>query len=137
MQALLARVKDSPVVNSLRADWLKLLANRQQWEMFDAEYPQFVGDDPELACLSLRSRVRAGNLEAQEKARALWFSGRDQPETCAQLYEVLAERRLLPEADVWARIRLALELGNTGVARRVAEYLPVKARWRGAIACRR
>ena len=26
--------------------------------------------------------------------------------------------------DVWARIRLALEAGNTGVARRVAEYLP-------------
>ena len=48
VQALLARAKDSPVVNSLRADWLKLLANRQQWDMFDAEYPQFVGDDPEL-----------------------------------------------------------------------------------------
>ncbi len=136
VQALLTRVKDSPVVNSLRADWLKLLANRQQWEMFDAEYPQFVGDDPELACLSLRSRVRAGNPEAQEKARALWFSGRDQPETCAPLYEALAERRLLSEADVWARIRLALELGNTGVARRVAEYLPVKERPDGAVLSR-
>lgn len=136
VQALLTRLRDSPVSNSLRADWLKLLANRQQWEMFDAEYPQFVGDDPELLCLSLRSRLRAGNPEAQEKARALWLSGRDQPEACTPLYDALAERRLLSEAEIWARIRLALELGNTGVARRVAEYLPAKERPDGAVLSR-
>ena len=40
VQALLARIKDGPAANSLRTDWLKLLANRQQWEQFDAEYAQ-------------------------------------------------------------------------------------------------
>src|SRR5476651_2218377 len=63
VQALLARVKDGPVSNSLRTDWLKLLANRQQWDLFDTEFAQFVGDDAELACYSLQSRSRDGNLE--------------------------------------------------------------------------
>jgi soluble lytic murein transglycosylase len=108
VQALLARVKDGPVSNSLRTDWLKLLANRQQWDLFDAEFAQFVGDDAELLCLSLQNRARSGNLEALEKARSLWFSGRDQPETCTPLFDTLAERKMLSENDVWARIRLAL-----------------------------
>lgn len=136
VQALLARVKDGPVSNSLRTDWLKLLANRQQWDMFDAEYAQYVGDDVELLCLSLQDRARSGNLEALEKARTLWFSGRDQPENCTPLFDVLAERKMLPEADVWTRIRLALEAGNTGVVRRVAEYLPAKEQLDGATLAR-
>ena len=136
VQALLARVKDGPVSNSLRTDWLKLLAGRQQWEMFEAEYAQFVGDDVELLCLSLQARARSGSLEALEKARTLWFSGRDQPESCTPVFDVLAERKMLAENDVWARIRLALEGGNTGVARRVAEYLPVKEQPDGAALAR-
>ncbi len=127
VQAMLARLQDSPVSSSLRSDWLKLLAGRQQWDLFDAEYPQLVGEDAELLCYSLQSRLRAGGVEALSYARVLWFSGRGQPESCAPLFEALAERKQLTENDVWARIRLALEAGNTGVARRAAEYLPVKA----------
>jgi soluble lytic murein transglycosylase len=110
----------------LRTDWLKLLAGRQQWDLFDAEYPQLVGDDIELLCDSLQSRLRAGGGEALSYARTLWFSGRDQPESCTPLFDALAERKQLTEDDVWARVRLALEAGNTGVARRAAEYLPAK-----------
>jgi soluble lytic murein transglycosylase len=126
VQAMLARLQDSPVSNSLRTDWLKLLAGKQQWDAFDAEYPQLVGDDTELLCYSLQSRLRAGGAEALSYARALWFNGRDQPESCAPLFDALAERKQLMEDDVWARVRLALEAGNTGVARRAAEYLPAK-----------
>ena len=126
VQALLERVKDVPVSGSLRTDWLKLLARKQQWELFEAEYAQMAGDDAELACYSLQNRVRAGGVEALTNARSLWFSGRDQPESCNPLFDALVERKELTEDDLWARIRLALEAGNTGVARRVAEYLPAK-----------
>ena len=126
IQALLARFNDGPVSNSLRADWLKVLGMRQQWDMFDAEYPQLIGEDAELLCYSLQSRLHAGGTEALSYARALWFSGREQPDSCHALFDALAERQLLTVDDVWARIRLALEAGNAGVARRTAEYLPAK-----------
>ncbi len=128
VRALLERVKDGPVSNSLRVDWLRRLAQKQQWDLFDAEFPQLTGDDVELLCYSLQSRLHAGGAEALSYARTLWFSGRDQPESCAPLFDALAERKQFTDDDVWARIRLALEAGNTGVARRAAEYLPAKER---------
>ena len=124
VRVLLERVKDSPVAASLRADWLRLLATRQQWDLFDAEYPQSAGDDVELLCYTLQSRWRAGNEEALSYARRLWNSGREQPDSCYTLFHILAERQVLSAEDVWGRIRQALEAGNTGVARRAAEFLP-------------
>ncbi len=127
VQAMLARIQDGPVSNSLRTDWLKQLAVKQQWELFDSEYPQLVGDDTELLCYSLQNRLRSGGVEALNYARALWFSGRDQPESCTPLFDALGRaQQQLSEDDVWARVRLALESGNTGVARRAADYLPAK-----------
>ena len=126
VQALLERTKDAPVAVSLRADWLRLLATRQQWEQFDAEYTQAPGEDVELLCYTLQSRWRAGKEEALSYARRLWFSGRDRPDSCAPMFDALAQRSQLGPDDVWARIRLALEAGNAGVARRAAEYLPAK-----------
>jgi soluble lytic murein transglycosylase len=126
VRAMLERLQDGPVVNSLRTDWLKQLAVKQQWDLFDAEYPQLEGNDPELLCYSLQSRLRTGGAEALSYARTLWFSGRDQPESCTPLFDALAGNNQLSVEDVWARIRLALEAGNTGVARRTAEYLPQK-----------
>src|SRR5476651_1077135 len=91
VQAMLARLQDGPVSNSLRTDWLKLLAGKQQWDLFDAEYPQLVGDDAELLCDSLQSRLRSGGVEALSYARTLWFSGRDQPDSCTPLFDALAD----------------------------------------------
>jgi soluble lytic murein transglycosylase len=60
IQALIERLKDGPMGDRLRADWLKLLGMRQQWELFDAEYPQLVTDDTELLCF----RCKAGCARA-------------------------------------------------------------------------
>jgi len=124
VRALLVLLRDGPVAARLRADWLKVLGMKQQWELFDTEYPQLVNEHAELACYALQSRLRIDAEAALRAARAFWFSGREQPESCNALFETLAERGHLTVDDVWARIRLALEAGNTGVARRVAEYLP-------------
>ena len=124
VQALLARLRDGPLADRLRADWLKVLGLKQQWELFDAEYPQLVNEDAELGCFALQSKLRADADAALRAARELWFNGREQPDSCNALFQTLAEREQLTVDDAWARIRLALEAGNTGVARRVAEYLP-------------
>ena len=124
VQALLARMQDGPVSNSLRIDWLKALAAKEEWELFDAEYPQLAGEDTELTCYALRSRLRAGGGDALNQARTLWFTGRDMPDSCTYVFDTLVASQRLTVDDIWARIRLALEAGNTGVARRVAEYLP-------------
>ena len=126
IRALIERLKDGPTSERLRVDWLKLLGMRQQWEAFDAEYREVASEDLELQCYALQSRLRGGGREALAAARALWFTGRDTPESCNALFNALLERGQLTAADTWARIRLALEAGNTGVARRLDEHLPGK-----------
>lgn len=120
----IAAHEDSAVSDRLRGDWLKLLGSRQRWDLFDAEFPRFVRDDLEITCYSLQSRLRSNPSQALVEARPLWFIGRDLPESCTPLFAALVAEKQLSAEDLWTRMRLALEAGQVGVARRVADYLP-------------
>ena len=74
VRIFLARPEDTPVIGQLRAEWLKLLGKKQQWDMFDAEYPRLLNEDVELACYALQSRLRSQGLVALRDARKLWFT---------------------------------------------------------------
>lgn len=123
IRAFLAVYRDSPLSERLRADWLKLLGKNQQWEMFDAELPQLVRDNIEITCYALQSRVRH-DTQALREARPLWFVSHNIPESCNPLFDALVEAKMLSADDLWTRIRFALEAGQVGLARRVAESLP-------------
>lgn len=123
IRAFLAANRDSPLSERLRADWLKLLGKNQQWDLFDAELPRLVGDDIEMTCYALQSRVRH-DTHALREARPLWFVSQTIPASCNPLFDALVEAKMLSADDLWARIRLALETGQVSQARRVAESLP-------------
>lgn len=123
IRAFLDTYRDSPLSERLRADWLKLLGKNGQWEMFDAELPRLVNEDLEITCYALQSRVWH-DPSALREARALWFVSRNIPESCNPLFAALVEAKMLSTDDLWTRIRLALEAGQVGQARRVAESLP-------------
>jgi soluble lytic murein transglycosylase len=124
VRALLKRVQNSPLSDRLRIDWLKTLGAQEQWDLFDAEYPHYTGDDPEITCDALHSKLRDDMADALRGARALWFTGRELPDACNSLFDSLAAVDALTPADIWTRIRLALAAGNTGVAGRAAQFLP-------------
>jgi soluble lytic murein transglycosylase len=123
IRAYLAAHRDTPLSDRLRADWLRQLGRAQQWELFDAEYPQLVADDVELTCYALQSRVRLDALALRE-ARPLWFVARELPDSCNPLFTALAAAQQLSVEDVWTRVRLALEAGQVTLAGRVAAMLP-------------
>jgi len=124
VRGFLAAYRDTSVAERLRTDWVRLLGRTQQWDLFDEELPQVTGDDLEIACYALQSRVRGNPADALRDARALWFTARDVTESCAPLYGTLVANGQLSVDDVWNRMRLALEAGQVTVARRVAVWLP-------------
>ena len=124
LRAFTSTHRDSSLSERLRNDWLKLVGRKQQWDLFDAEFPQLVRDDIEITCYSLQSRLRSAETEALAAARALWFVGRESPESCAPLFTALVARKQLSTDDVWMRVRLGLEAGQVGLARRAAKFLP-------------
>ena len=124
VRAFLAAQRDGPLAEPLRNEWLKTLGKRGDWELFNAELPLLVGDDVEITCYALQSRQRVSPIEALSEARPLWFVARDLPDSCSPLFDLLVTAGMLSIDDLWTRIRLALEVGQVGLARRVAAWLP-------------
>lgn len=120
----LARHPGSFIAESLRADWLKSLGARQAWPAYLAEYPRLQRPDAAHQCFAYRAEWARGDRRHQREALALWFTGRDMPSVCTPLFEQLMQAGLLGEEDIWRRLRLALDAGNPGVARTVAQALP-------------
>jgi len=128
IQAFLVRNSDSYVSDRLRIEWLKSLGRQKHWDLFLAQYPQLLNEDSDITCYQLQARLESlpADLSPLAEARRLWFNGSDLPNSCKQLFERLADEKLLSVDDVFVRIRLALEAGNVSVARYSSEYLPSK-----------
>ena len=129
VRAFLKLHADLPLADRLRGEWLKSLGRRQAWDLFAAEYPALAAPDVELACdaaqLRLAHKNDAGDLS---EVRRIWFSGREQPESCQPVFAALLAQGALTARDVWARFRLAHEAGNFRLAARIAAELPSSER---------
>lgn len=123
VKSFLSRSEDTPVIDRLRGEWLKLLGKEQQWELFDSEYPRLLNEDTELACYALQSRRRSQEQAALRETRGLWFNGKDQPEGCSVLFESALFANIISEQDILRRLRLALEAGNVSLAQKLADRL--------------
>ncbi len=128
IQNFLARYNNSLVSDRLRADWLRQLAKDRDWPGFLREYPRLTTEDPELVCFSYQARLARGESGILTQARPLWFTAQVLPESCLPLFEQMFKKDMLSEEDSWARIRLALEIGNLSGAGMLLGYLPVAQR---------
>ena len=126
IKQFLSRFGAFPLADKLRAGWLKLLGKNQEWDNFSAEYPKLVAEDLEITCYALQARLSVDAAQALKEARAIWFTGKSTPDSCAPLFFRLVDERILQTDDVWARLRLALEAGNTSLAHSVNAYLPLE-----------
>lgn len=120
---------DTPLSDRLRADWIKALGRQQNWAQLLEEYPALVNnDDAEVTCYALQARLNLGDGDASRDALRKWLTGGELPSACKPVFDALAMAGTLKVEDVWARVRLGLELGNIGTARQAAEYLPESQR---------
>lgn len=127
IQAFLARPDDTPVIDKLRTEWLKLLGKNQQWETFTAEYPHLLNEDTELTCYALQARRYFKGEDVLHEVRGLWLSsGKEFPESCGPLFDAAIVSGIISEADVWQRVRQALEAGSVSLARHLSTKLPAE-----------
>jgi soluble lytic murein transglycosylase len=129
IRAFLARGDETPVLDNLRGEWLKLLGKRRQWGIFSEEFPRLVNEDAEVSCYAMQARLHAHDNEALQEARKLWLTGSEElPESCGPVFNAAITGGNITEADIEARVRLALEAGNTTLASQVSQRLPSKRR---------
>jgi soluble lytic murein transglycosylase len=124
VRAFLERQAGSYLADRLRADWLKELGRRGDWQGFDRELPPLVQDDLEIRCYAWLSRLSRGDDSAHEEARAIWLEPRDLPENCHALADRISSAGRFTVDDVWRRARMLLENSQLNPARRALAHLP-------------
>jgi soluble lytic murein transglycosylase len=118
----LARYDGSAIADRLRNDWLLELGKAGDWVTFDEQYPLFaLDDDTQLKCYALTSKALKNQKVAAE-ARALLVEPKNYGNGCTGLISTLAQNGQFSVDDIWAQIRLAVEVGLPGIARKVAVF---------------
>lgn len=121
IRAYLARPDDTPLIDRMRAEWLKILGRKQQWGLFDSEYPRLIAADSDLNCYALQSRMRSQDV--MREVHDLWFSAKDIPESCSVLFDAAISAGAISQQDIWQRLRQALETGNLTLAKSLSGKL--------------
>jgi len=128
MQAALQSMADQPAGRWLRTAWLNELAKREDWRNFRADYRP--SDDVGLRCADLRARMDSAPGEDAKwiaDAKALWLTGDSLPARCDQAMARLAELGSLDDPLRWQRIDLAVQEGDVGLIRSIAQGLAPEA----------
>src|SRR4029077_15030804 len=90
VEAFMSDYRDTLLAERVRADWLRTLGRNQDWEAFEREYRKLAVEDVELACYAQQARLALHNDQSALKdARALWFQGSAQPDSCAPLFDTM------------------------------------------------
>jgi len=131
VQAFLSKYADYPFAERVRIEWLKSLGKREAWSQFFNELPNLNKDDAAVSCYAAYGRYVQGETGALDVAKPLWMIGNDQPSNCDKLFAAMQDNGVLTDADVWARMRLALQANRMSVAKSAARYLsdPLNVTW--------
>ncbi len=144
IMTFLSRPEDTPLINRMRMEWLKMLGKKRRWVTFSAQYPRLTSTEPELVCYNLQARQyqlttktpaedvqevpgppEAPNFAELHEARQLWLAAKEEmPDSCTPLFNAAIANGIISEADIAARLHLALESGNVSLAKQLSKKLP-------------
>jgi soluble lytic murein transglycosylase len=123
LTAFFSRWRGTYVEDRLRNDWLLELGKRNDWLNFAAEQPRFrMNDDREVTCYALMLEQRAGK-DVHDAALENWLAQRDSDDGCALMATALLEARQFTPADVWRKLRIAIDATRHRAARQAATLL--------------
>jgi soluble lytic murein transglycosylase len=114
-----------PVGSELRRSWLESLAQRNAWETFLAVFHE-AGATDALRCQALTARIAtAQTAQLGPQLVRQWLTTHEIPE-CEGPYAWGADHGLITADLIERRARLALQAGNTGLARKLLARLPAE-----------
>jgi len=122
MSQFLARYRDWSFTPSLETAWLRSLGQRGEF----ATLSRYGRDsrDTQVRCWLARADIRAGALQGLEaRVAELWLVGRSQPDVCNPAFAWWRSQGHPSTGQAWQRFELAMNAGETGLARYLRRYL--------------
>ena len=125
--AFLTQQGERPVTRALRAAWLAHLAARQAWPTFLAQYREDRDTQSTLRCHWLAARIAQGQVDGlAEELTDTWLTAKSLPDACDPALDWWGARGGPGDMLVERRARLALDAGEAGLARFLAQSLPAE-----------
>ena len=125
IEAFLKQHGSAPYARTLRGTWLMTLAQRRDWEPYLAAYREDVDKAVAALCNALAARVALGRTDGLAAAvTEAYLSPRSVPAACDPAFDWLRAQGGLTPALIEQRTRLALGVGDAGLARFLAKSLP-------------
>ena len=120
IQGFLNRYAGTYQEDRLRNDWLLLLGKQRDWNTFSQVYPKFrMRDDKSVTCYALLADALQGRgaPNVGQQVRDLWLAQKDADDGCTTAAGQLYANKLITDADVWRRARVATESNRQKAAR--------------------
>ncbi|NCA71076.1 MAG: lytic murein transglycosylase, partial [Sphingobacteriia bacterium] len=127
IESFLARFPRTPLATRLRPVYLARLADSGRW----LDYARVDRPDESTArqCLYLRALIETDRAaEAFAQVPPLWLSAQSQPEACNPVFNAWQTAGGLTHEQIRARFRLAMEAGETALARELTRLMPAAER---------
>ncbi len=122
VEAFLKRYHGTVAGRQLHKQWLRELADQEAWKRFLQDYDPQVASDS-LRCYYLQAlHARGFQQAAVERTPELWLSGRSMPDSCDPVFERWEAAGGKTDALVWQRVGLALDNGDTVLARYLSNH---------------
>lgn len=121
--------KDTPLANHLNRTWLNHLAKKQRWSEYLTHYAKHPVLSTRFICqqqLALLDGTPEQKKEALKKAKELWLVGNSQPKACDPLFKAWMKTGHPTSAEAHQRFWLALDQGNTKLARYIDKKVSAK-----------
>jgi soluble lytic murein transglycosylase len=135
IQQFLARYAGTYQEDRLRNDWLLLLGQHRDWDLFAQEYPRLrMKDDREVRCYALllqAQRDPASVAAVAEEVRRNWLAQRADDDGCTLAAATLLSQDLGPHrlttADAWRKARQSVEANRPRAAAAALEIVKPEA----------
>lgn len=121
----------TPLSYRIRTQWLYRLAEDQRWDQYLKVYKHQGG--AKLRCAYLHAKLATDNSrktesEVLQATQKLWLSGKDHPGECDEVFHKFENSKYLTGPLIWERIELAMDRGNTSLAKELSKKLGSKGR---------
>ena len=129
MSRFLGRYRDWSFAPGLETAWLRSLGRRGEWTAL-SHYGR-ESNDTRVRCWLARADIRSGSTDGlEDRVAELWLVGQSQPDVCNPAFDWWRAQGYPSAAQGWQRFELAMNAGQTGLARYLRRYLnPERREW--------
>ncbi|MGS2718734.1 transglycosylase SLT domain-containing protein [Eionea flava] len=112
----LKQYENSYLATRLRVKWLYHLAELKNWPDYKRYYRDSV-KKTDLKCLSLQAQIYSDGTLDTDTVDQLWLSSQSRPKACDPVFAEWKKRGHLNQENLWQRYTLAINKGNTSLAK--------------------